>query len=126
VKGFLYSNMPINIFDDLINSVLSCFKRAFDFDNRSSRKEFWCWQVFRILMFLSLTFLESLGLKGILFISNFIFLIPELSVSVRRLHDINKSGWWVMLSITIIGILPLLYFYSLKGDDSINDFGSPR
>ena len=118
--------MPINIFDDLINSVLSCFKRAFDFDNRSSRKEFWCWQVFRILMFLSLTFLESLGLKGILFISNFIFLIPELSVSVRRLHDINKSGWWVMLSITIIGILPLLYFYSLKGDDSINDFGSPR
>ena len=118
--------MPINIFDDLINSVLSCFSRAFDFDNRSSRKEFWCWQVFRILMFLSLTFVESLGLKGILFISNFIFLMPELSVSVRRLHDINKSGWWVMLSITIIGIVPLLYFYSLRGDGRINDFGSPR
>jgi len=126
VKGFLYSNMPINIFDDLINSVLNCFNRAFDFDNRSSRKEFWCWQVFRILMFLSLTFVESLGLKGILFISNFIFLFPELSVSVRRLHDINKSGWWVMLSVTIIGILPLLYFYSLRGDDGINDFGQPR
>jgi len=126
VKGFLYSNMPINIFDDLINSVLNCFNRAFDFDNRSSRKEFWCWQVFRILMFLSLTFVESLGLKGILFISNFIFLFPELSVSVRRLHDINKSGWWVMLSVTIIGILPLLYFYSLRGDDGINDCGQPR
>ena len=126
VRDSQYSAMSINIFDNLINSVLDCFSRAFDFENRSSRKEFWYWQVFRILMFLSFTYIESLGISGILILSNIIFLIPELSVSIRRLHDINKSGLWILLSITIIGILPLLYFYCLKGDESLNDFGSPR
>ena len=96
VKGFLYNIMSVNIFDDLINSVLNCFNRAFDFESRSSRKEFWYWQIFRILMFLSFTYIESLGVRGVLIISNIIFLIPEVSVTIRRLHDINKSGWWVM------------------------------
>tara|TARA_Y100000816_G_C25784541_1_gene411305 strand:+ start:223 stop:456 length:234 start_codon:yes stop_codon:yes gene_type:complete len=74
-------------------------------------------------MFLSITYLESLGLSGLLFISNFIFLIPEIAVSIRRLHDINKSGWWILLTITIIGIIPLIYFYCIKGDDGANDYG---
>ena len=126
VKGFLYNIMSVNIFDDLINSVLNCFNRAFDFESRSSRKEFWYWQIFRILMFLSFTYIESLGVRGVLIISNIIFLIPEVSVTIRRLHDINKSGLWVLLSFTIIGILPLFYFYCLKGDQGTNDFGLPK
>ena len=126
VKGFLYNIMSVNIFDDLINSVLNCFNRAFDFETRSSRKEFWYWQIFRILMFLSFTYIESLGVRGVLIISNIIFLIPEVSVTIRRLHDINKSGLWVLLSFTIIGILPLFYFYCLKGDQDANDFGLPK
>jgi uncharacterized membrane protein YhaH (DUF805 family) len=118
--------MKVNIFDDLINSVIDCFNRAFDFETRSTRKEFWYWQVFRILMFLSFSYIESIGITGILILSNLIFLIPELSVSIRRLHDINKSGLWILLSITIIGIIPLFYFYCLKGDEGLNDFGSPK
>ena len=101
--------MTVNIFDDLINSVIDCFNRAFDFETRSTRKEFWYWQVFRILMFLSFSYIESIGITGILILSNLIFLIPELSVSIRRLHDINKSGLWILLSITIIGIIPQIF-----------------
>ena len=96
---FRFNIMITNIFEDLTNSVISCFNKYFDFETRSSRKEFWYWQLFRILMFLSITYLESLGLSGLLFISNFIFLIPEIAVSIRRLHDINKSGWWILLTI---------------------------
>ena len=118
---FRFNIMITNIFEDLTNSVISCFNKYFDFETRSSRKEFWYWQLFRILMFLSITYLESLGLSGLLFISNFIFLIPEIAVSIRRLHDINKSGWWILLTITIIGIIPLTYFYCIKGDDGVND-----
>ena len=120
---FRFNIMITNIFEDLINSVIGCFNKYFDFETRSSRKEFWYWQLFRILMFLSITYLESLGLSGLLFISNFIFLIPEIAVSIRRLHDINKSGWWILLTITIIGIIPLIYFYCIKGDDGANDYG---
>ena len=123
---FRFNIMVTNIFEDLTNSVISCFNKYFDFETRSSRKEFWYWQLFRILMFLSITFIESLGLSGILFISNFIFLIPEIAVSIRRLHDINKSGWWILLTITIIGIIPLTYFYCIKGDDGVNDYGQPN
>ena len=120
---FRFNIMITNIFEDLTNSVISCFNKYFDFETRSSRKEFWYWQLFRILMFLSITYLESLGLSGLLFISNFIFLIPEIAVSIRRLHDINKSGWWILLTITIIGIIPLIYFFCIKGDDGANDYG---
>ncbi len=120
---FRFNIMITNIFEDFTNSVISCFNKYFDFETRSSRKEFWYWQLFRILMFLSITYLESLGLSGLLFISNFIFLIPEIAVSIRRLHDINKSGWWILLTITIIGIIPLIYFYCIKGDDGANDYG---
>ena len=102
---FRFNIMITNIFEELTNSVISCFNKYFDFETRSSRKEFWYWQLFRILMFLSITYLESLGLSGLLFISNFIFLIPEVAVSIRRLHDINKSGWWILLTLTIIGCL---------------------
>jgi len=123
---FRFNIMITNIFEDLTNSVISCFNKYFDFETRSSRKEFWYWQLFRILMFLSITYLESLGLSGLLFISNFIFLIPEIAVSIRRLHDINKSGWWILLTITIIGIIPLIYFYCIKGDDGVNDYGQPN
>ena len=126
VSVFRFNIMITNIFEDLTNSVISCFNKYFDFETRSSRKEFWYWQLFRILMFLSITFIESLGLSGILFISNFIFLIPEIAVSIRRLHDINKSGWWILLTITIIGIIPLPYFYCIKGDDGVNDYGQPN
>ena len=120
---FRFNIMITNIFEDLTNSVISCFNKYFDFETRSSRKEIWYWQLFRILMFLSITYLESLGLSGLLFISNFIFLIPEIAVSIRRLHDINKSGWWILLTLTIIGIIPLIYFYCIKGDDGANDYG---
>ena len=120
---FRFNIMITNIFEDLTNSVISCFNKYFDFETRSSRKEIWYWQLFRILMFLSITYLESLGLSGLLFISNFIFLIPEIAVSIRRLHDINKSGWWILLTLTIIGIIPLTYFYCIKGDDGANDYG---
>ena len=123
---FRFNIMITNIFEDLTNSVISCFNKYFDFETRSSRKEFWYSQLFRILMFLSITYLESLGLSGLLFISNFIFLIPEIAVSIRRLHDINKSGWWILLTLTIIGIIPLTYFYCIKGDDGVNYYGQPN
>ena len=123
---FQFKIMIATVFDDLINSVINCFNKFFDFETRSSRKEFWYWQLFRILMFLSITYIESFGLSGLLFITNFIFIIPEIAVSIRRLHDINKSGWWILLTFTIIGIIPLTYFYCIKGDEKNNDYGQPN
>ena len=51
-------------------------------------------------------------------------LVPSISLSVRRLHDINKSGWWFLLSITLIGLIPLIYWAFQRGDRVENDYGS--
>jgi uncharacterized membrane protein YhaH (DUF805 family) len=50
--------------------------------------------------------------------------IASLALVVRRLHDTNKSGWWYLIIFTIIGVLPLLYWYCKKGDEGENRFGS--
>ena len=50
--------------------------------------------------------------------------LPTLAVTVRRLHDIDRSGWWYLLSlIPIIGILVLLYWYIQPGTEGPNQFG---
>ena len=115
-------NQIVQFFDDVINSVVICFSRYFDFEGRSSRSEFWHWQLFRVLLFLSLTFIETMLFSGLNFTFNLFLLIPEISVSIRRLHDTNKSGLWYLLTFTIIGIIPLIYFYSLKGDETKNNY----
>jgi len=115
-------NQIVQFFDGVINSVVICFSRYFDFEGRSSRSEFWHWQLFRVLLFLSLTFLETILFSGLNFTFNLFLLIPEISVSIRRLHDTNKSGLWYLLTFTIIGIIPLIYFYSLKGDENKNNY----
>ena len=66
--------------------------------------------------------LEKYDFSGLNFTFNLFLLIPEISVSIRRLHDTNKSGLWYLLTFTIIGIIPLIYFYSLKGDETKNNY----
>ena len=50
--------------------------------------------------------------------------IPGLSVSIRRLHDIDRTGWWVLLGFTIIGVFVLIYWACLRGTLGPNRFGS--
>ena len=52
-------------------------------------------------------------------------LVPSISVSVRRLHDIDKSGWWFFLAFTVIGILVLFYWACVASDEGENRYGSP-
>ena len=51
--------------------------------------------------------------------------LPSLSVMVRRLHDINKSGWWFFINLTIIGMIPFVYWVIFKrSDEGENKYGS--
>ena len=51
--------------------------------------------------------------------------IPSISVTARRLHDINKSGWWQLLWITIIGGILLIIWHATEGENKKNRFGPP-
>ena len=55
--------------------------------------------------------------------ANLALLLPSWAVSIRRLHDINRTGYWVLIAFTVIGILLLIYWACLKGTDGDNDYG---
>jgi uncharacterized membrane protein YhaH (DUF805 family) len=49
--------------------------------------------------------------------------LPNFAVSVRRLHDINKSGWWMLINLTVIGILFVMYLFCQKSSVGKNNYG---
>lgn len=90
------------------------------FSGRARRKEYWFYLLFYTMFMLLLSFIDGvMGLysveAGIGFFSGIYalaLLIPSLAVSVRRLHDTNRSGWWLLISLVpLIGAIVLLVFF---------------
>ena len=100
-----------------LKSIKLFFINYANFKGISSRSEFWYAQLFLIVMSLITTALDqtffkySLTGSPVTDIFNIITIVPIYSLSFRRLHDIGKSGWWVLLQLTIIGAIPLIYWY---------------
>tara|TARA_S200000501_G_C20250410_1_gene494083 strand:+ start:87 stop:431 length:345 start_codon:yes stop_codon:yes gene_type:complete len=106
-------------------AINSCFKNYSIFRGRSTRSEYWNWRLFELLLVLIAIRLDFTIFKEseVQHFSLFIFFLtflPGLSVSVRRLHDIGKSGWWLMISLTGIGNFLLLYWFLLPSEDRHN------
>ena len=104
-------------------------KRWKDFQGRSTRAEFWWWVLFGTLVSVSSQIIDAiLGFGIVQVIASLALLIPGLALSVRRLHDINRTGWWLLLylgAIVFIPFLILFYFYVQPSDQESNRFG-PR
>lgn len=92
-------------------------KNCFDFKGRASRAEFWFFSLFSGF---SCTLADLLPTPISLVVS-LIFIIPSISISVRRLHDVNYRGWWALPLINIWALV--LSFF--KGDIESNRFGPP-
>ena len=115
-----------------------CLSKYFDFKGRARRSEYWYFFLFIILGSVLLAFIEGLysGLTGQLNVDESIFAnifylligIPSLAVSVRRLHDIGRTGWWVLISfIPIAGSIILLIWHCIDGEKDTNIYGiSPK
>ena len=65
----------------------------------------------------------SIGILSGIF--NLVCIIPSISVTVRRLHDVNKSGWNMLWALTIIGAFYVLYLEIIKGSEGDNNYGAP-
>lgn len=105
----------------LIEALIAYYKNIFNFHGRASRIEYWGLQLYSLIIsFMILLIADS----PIFLIGIIIHGIGSLSLQVRRLHDIDKSGWWILLSfIPYIGSLALLIFSFLKGDEMQNKYG---
>ena len=121
----------------LLDLAISAVKHKYLlFNGRASRKEFWAVMLFSVLISFALQLLYTLGFAisdnlGLLLALPFVIfslgmVIPQLAVSVRRLHDTDKSGWWLLLGfIPIFGTIALIALFSLASSDGDNHFGEP-
>ena len=85
----------------------SCFAQYAGFSGRAPRSEFWWFALFQLGVLVIATLISQV-LYGIAALA---LLLPALAVGARRLHDIGRSGWWQLLSLTGIGTLVLIYWW---------------
>ena len=121
----------------LLDLAISAVKHKYLlFNGRASRKEFWAVMLFSVLISFALQLLYTLGFAisdnlGLLLALPFVIfalgmVIPQLAVSVRRLHDTDKSGWWLLLGfIPIFGTIALIVLFSLASSEGDKRFGEP-
>ena len=105
-------------------SVSTCLKKYFVFEGRASRSEYWWFQLIVSPPYYISTFMQNELAYFFLGITLFT-LIPAISAGVRRLHDTNRSGFFLLLSfIPFIGGIILLFFFIAEGTKGKNKFGS--
>ena len=109
-------------------AVKSGFDHYVKFDGRASRPAYWWWFLFTILVAVAASIIDAaIGSFGVISgIAGLALLLPGLSVAIRRLHDTDHSGWWVLIGlIPIIGFIVLLFFYLRQSDPGENRYGPP-
>ena len=110
-----------------VEAVKSFFTRYVDFSGRSSRSEYW-WAYLGVMLILLVLFLLSslLGEVGLILIviAYLGIIIPSIAIAIRRLHDLDKSGWFYLLAFVPIVSLILLVWFCTKGTTGPNRFGA--
>nr|WP_233579558.1 DUF805 domain-containing protein [Verrucosispora sp. FIM060022] len=117
------------------DAIRSAFSQYATFRGRARRSEYWWFSLFLLLVGIVASVLDSaLGVDfegsggPVSLLVNLAVLLPSLAVAVRRLHDIDRTGWWLLLAlIPIVGWIVLLVFALQNGTPGPNRFGpSPK
>ena len=108
------------------------------FSGRATRSEYWWWVLALILLMLVLGVVDGALLAPVMgferfsaeagqpisLLASLALLLPSIAVSVRRLHDIDRSGWWYLIGLVpIVGPIVLIYWYVQPGTGGDNQFG---
>lgn len=110
---------------------LTVLKKYAVFSGRARRKEFWMFTLFNIIFAVVAVVLdnvlgtasEGLGYGLIYGLYSLAVLIPSLAVTVRRLHDVGKSGWWILISLVPLVGLWLLVLLATDSQPGENKYG---
>ena len=105
------------------------FRNYYKFSGRSSRSAYWFWLLWSVLITLVIELLRaSIGgevspVDIIDLVWSLATIIPLMALSARRLHDVGRSGWWQLIPLTIVGIIPYLIWVLSAGDSETNKYG---
>jgi uncharacterized membrane protein YhaH (DUF805 family) len=106
-----------------VESITTCLKDKYvDLNGRASRSEYWWFVLFNFASQIVISIVSSM-LAGLVALG---LLLPAVAVGARRLHDIGKSGWWMLIGIIpILGWLILIYWYVQPTAEGSNEYGEP-
>jgi uncharacterized membrane protein YhaH (DUF805 family) len=110
-----------------MNWYIEVLKKYAVFDGRAQRTEYWMFFLFNIIITIVLSLIDGLfGISGVLGgIYGLAVLIPGIAVSIRRLHDTNRSGWWLLIGLVpVIGTIVLIVFMVQDSQPDANQYGS--
>ena len=116
-----------------MNYYLSVLKKYAVFSGRASRAEYWYFVLFNVIIYIVLAIVENMmgfgrlwgGNMGVLTLTYEVaVIIPSLAVMVRRLHDTNRTGFWVLINvIPLIGFIIILVFACTDSQPGDNQYG---
>ncbi len=109
-------------------AIASGFRNYVTFSGRAVRSEYWFWVLFTVLATLAAGILDAAifpnssvsPLTSVFDVATF---LPGLAVSIRRLHDIDRTGWWILIALTLIGVFLLIYWACKRGTAGANRYG---
>ncbi len=119
--------------DSFQGAVLTCLAKYATFDGRARRPEYWWFVLFAVGAQIVLSMIDGViwgavfgmwGMSPLSWLFGLAVIVPGLAVTVRRLHDIDKSAWWLLIVLVpMVGSIVLLVFMCLPGTQGRNRFG---
>ncbi|MES2186650.1 MAG: DUF805 domain-containing protein [Pseudomonadota bacterium] len=105
-----------------VDAVSTCLQKKYvDLKGRASRSEFWWFTLFQLIV-LMVAGMVHMGVYGLVALA---LLLPSLGVGVRRMHDVGRSGWWLLLGFIPLANFVLLYWAVQPGEPAANAWGEP-
>jgi uncharacterized membrane protein YhaH (DUF805 family) len=106
---------------NFVQAIQSGFRNYVTFSGRAQRSAYWWWTLFTVVLQVGADLAISETLGSILAV---VLLLPSIAVGMRRLHDLDRSGWWILLwFVPIVGWIVLIYWACCKGTEGPNRFG---
>jgi uncharacterized membrane protein YhaH (DUF805 family) len=119
ISQFL-SNHIVEVNVNFPTAITTCFSKFATFSGRATRSEFWWFYLFTLLLSWFAQMAVGAGVAGVVSLALF---LPLLAATVRRLHDIGRTGWWILIAFTVIGIIVLIVWYATDSEKAANQYG---
>lgn len=109
-------------------AIRTCFAKYVTFSGRAARPEYWYWVLFGVLVSIVLAIVDFAVIGAQVGILHDLFslatILPSIAVATRRLHDIDRSGWWQLLFfVPLVGAIILIVWLCRRGTLGANSFG---
>lgn len=110
-------------------AISTCLTKYVTFGGRARRSEYWYFTLFLVIASICLSILDAalfgwdVWIEPLSTVFSIATLLPSLAVGARRLHDIGRSAWWLLLILTVVGVILLIIWACQKSEDEENRFG---